>query len=178
MTSQISVSWEIHELSKELFNQYDKDSFDCGHKNLNDYIQKHAWASHKSGYAKTYIATLQSEKKIVGYYSVSATNIHKSCLPESMIQGMPNYPVGAAMLGRLAVIEIMQGQGLGKELLLHAMHTVLKSSKIIGILGIVVDAIDEKAKKFYLKYGFTQLIDNEMTLFIPMKKIKQQFGES
>ncbi|MEB3342618.1 hypothetical protein [Okeania sp.] len=40
-----------------------------------------------------------------------------------------------------------------------------------GDFAIAVDAFNEDAKAFYLKYGFIPLEDNPLSLLIPMKTI-------
>jgi hypothetical protein len=42
----------------------------------------------------------------------------------------------------------------------------------------VVDAKDEKARNFYLSYGFVDLPDHPNRLFMLMQTIEQLFGES
>ena len=41
----------------------------------------------------------------------------------------------------------------------------------MGIYAVRVDAMDESAKRFYLKYGFVALKDIESSLILPMKTI-------
>ena len=44
--------------------------------------------------------------------------------------------------------------------------------------AIVVDCLNENARKFYIKYGFEVLseINGKMRMFIPMKTIEQLFS--
>ena len=37
----------------------------------------------------------------------------------------------------------------------------------------MVDAIDEQARGFYLKYGFEELLDQSLHLFITLKVVRQ-----
>ncbi|MGC2270527.1 MAG: hypothetical protein WA539_00975, partial [Candidatus Sulfotelmatobacter sp.] len=39
------------------------------------------------------------------------------------------------------------------------------------VIAEVVDAKDEDAKQFYLKYGFASMPENDMRLFLPMATI-------
>jgi hypothetical protein len=43
----------------------------------------------------------------------------------------------------------------------------------LGICGMEVEALDEEAKGFYLKYGFVELADDKLHLYLPMKVIEQ-----
>ena len=48
------------------------------------------------------------------------------------------------------------------------MKRVQTASELIGVFALLVDAKDDSAKNFYLKYGFVSLIDEPMTLFLPL----------
>jgi len=45
----------------------------------------------------------------------------------------------------------------------------------IGVFAVEVYALNQSAKKFYLKYGFTELTDDEFHLYLPMKKLRKLF---
>ena len=75
------------------------------------------------------------------------------------------------LIRQLAVDRKMQGKGLGKVLLMHALSRAVRISSEIGIFAVRVDAMDNDAKNFYLKYGFIQLQDAEFSLILPLKTI-------
>jgi hypothetical protein len=48
----------------------------------------------------------------------------------------------------------------------------------LGMKGnVVVDAIDEKAREFYQRYGFIDVPGHPNRLFIPMQTIAQLFPD-
>ncbi len=65
---------------------------------------------------------------------------------------------------------------MGRELLVNALRRIVRASKEIGIYAVRVDAIDDKAKQFYLKYEFIPFEDSPLSLFLPLKTIKQEFN--
>ncbi|MFH8206091.1 GNAT family N-acetyltransferase, partial [Klebsiella pneumoniae] len=72
----------------------------------------------------------------------------------------------------------VQGQGWGEMLVAHVMRVVWGASKAVGIYGLFVEALNEKAKAFYLRLGFIQLVDeNSNLLFYPTKSIEQLFTD-
>ena len=153
-----------------------KDAFDCGIPELNEYLQQYASQNHKKGMAKTFVAIPQAGDRIVaGYYSVSMSQIERESLPENHSKGLPRYPVPALLIGKLAVDKSMQGRGLGEELLVSALKKAARISAEVGIFAVRVDAINQQAKNFYLKYGFIPFQDNTMKLFLPMKVILKIF---
>ncbi len=74
-------------------------------------------------------------------------------------------------IGKLAVDRAMQGEGLGKILLMECFRKAVRLSSEVGIFAIAVDALNEEVKAFYLKYGFTPLEDNQLSLFIPVRTV-------
>jgi len=59
-------------------------------------------------------------------------------------------------------------------LLIDALKRSYEASKIIGSMAVIVDSIDDKAQRFYEKYGFIILPDSEK-MFLAMKTIEQLF---
>ena len=73
-------------------------------------------------------------------------------------------------IGRLAIDNKFQGQGVGKLILIDALKRSYELSKIIGSFAVIVDPIDKNAEHFYEKYGFIKLPDSGK-MFLPMKTI-------
>lgn len=153
-----------------------KDAFDCGILELNEYLKQYARQNHKNGIAKTFVAIPDVENRIVaGYYSVSMSQIERESLPDNQSKGLPRYPVPAMLIGKLAVDKSMQGRGLGEELLVDALKKAVRLSTEVGIFAVRVDALNDKAKSFYLKYGFIAFQEQARSLFLPMKTILKTF---
>lgn len=76
-----------------------------------------------------------------------------------------------ALVARLAVDHTARGQRLGETLLIHALRSAQRAAKIVGLYAVVVDALDQTARSFYLKYGFNSLTDDHLHLYLPMKAI-------
>lgn len=163
------MKWQINELD----SRFERSDFDCGQAKLDEYLKKYALQNMKKGYAITFVATPIESKLVVGYYSVSASSIEFVNLPENLNKGLPKYPAPAMLIGQLAVARSMQGQGLGETLLMHALSRAIKISFEMAIYAVRVDASDEQARKFYLKYGFVPLQDIPLSLLLPLKTIKE-----
>jgi hypothetical protein len=58
-----------------------------------------------------------------------------------------------------------------------ALEKSLYHSRNIASLAVVVDAKDEKARNFYLSYGFIALPDHPNRLFMLIETIEQLFRE-
>ncbi|EKD74400.1 MAG: GCN5-related N-acetyltransferase [uncultured bacterium] len=155
---------------------HDRKSFDCGVDELNLFLKQHANQNQSKNMSKTYVAVVaisaDDHKKIYGYYTLSAGHLECEQLPESVKAKLPKYPIPIARIGRLAVDKDYKGQGIGGFLLHDALTNVLSIADKIGVFAVVVDAKNDDAKSFYGNYGFTELQDSELTLFLPINTIK------
>ena len=163
------MAWLFCEVTNPNLN---RSCFDCGIVELNDYLKRYAKQNHKKGIAKSWVMVNSNNPEIpVGYYSLSMAEIQKDNLSEEMKKGLPRYPLPVVRIAKLAVNKDSQGQRLGELLLVDIFQRSLKIAQDIGMIGFLVDAINEKAKQFYLKYGFTPLIDSPLSLFLPINSI-------
>jgi ribosomal protein S18 acetylase RimI-like enzyme len=92
-------------------------------------------------------------------------------VPEGVRKGLPRYPIPVGHLGRLAVAGEVQRQGLGAMLLVDALRRIQRISQDLAICGVEVNALDDGAKAFYLKYGFVELLDDHRHLYLPMSVV-------
>ncbi len=151
-----------------------RDKFDCGDAALNQYLVRFARQNDTKGVAKAFVA-LDEHGQVVGYYTLSAAEVAFDDLPAEQRKHLPKYPVPAARIGRLAVDQSVQGQGLGGDLLIDALLRVLAAADHLGVRAIIVDAKDKHAKQFYQHYGFSKLADNPRTLFLPLNTARKLF---
>lgn len=144
----------------------DRKSFSCGMDVLDRYLQRQATQDQRRRVSACYVA-LEGEDRIVGFYTLAATGILLTDLPEKTRRGLPLYPlVPAALLGRLAVDHRFQGQGLGAALLADALDRVCAPS--IAVHALVVQAKDGEGARFYRHHGFLPLLQRPETLFLPL----------
>jgi len=152
--------------------KHDRTGFQCGVEALDRYFKKQAKQDIKRRISRIFVATVpDSPKVVVGYYTLSTLSIELNQLPEKLARKLPKHPVPAALIGRLAVSNAAQGQGVGKMLLADAIKRTLAVSDQVAIYAMVVDAINENAIGFYEQFGFTRLSDNSPRLFLPLKSI-------
>jgi GNAT superfamily N-acetyltransferase len=168
LASSTEPPWIIELLNR----QHDRGSFDCGDASLNDWLKLRAGLFAKKDLARTYIASRRNKRDVVGYYAISAHRVSYESLPADQAKRLPRIDVPVVLLGKLAVARSMQGQGLGSFLLLDALRRTLRLADAIGIRAMEVDAIDEAARQFYLKFGFVSLADSADHLFLPVHVIR------
>lgn len=164
-----------------LSQDHDRKSFDCGVPALNEFLQKTARQHREKGISNTYVMLdEESAKTIVGYFTLAFFEVSIKDLPEQYSRKLPksdNLP--AAKLARLAVEKSCQGRGYGALILVEAIKRILSAACESGaITGFFVDAKDEPAKRFYLRFGFIPLKDAPLKLFLPIKTLLSGFNSS
>jgi GNAT superfamily N-acetyltransferase len=84
---------------------------------------------------------------------------------------MPD-PIPVVVLARLAVDQGYHGRGLGRALFGDAARRIAHAADTIGIRGIVVHAISEKAREFYAALGFDPCPREAMTLVVTLADVR------
>jgi GNAT superfamily N-acetyltransferase len=84
---------------------------------------------------------------------------------------MPD-PIPVAVLARLAIDRGWQGQGLGRALFRDSAARISNAADSLGIRGIVVHAISEQARAFYLAIGFEPSPLDQMTLMVTLNDVR------
>lgn len=93
---------------------------------------------------------------VAGFYTLSASNVPLTDLPEAMRKKLPRYPsVPVARIGRLAVDARFKGMKHGASLLWDAIERAARSE--VTVYAVAVDAKDEAAEGFYRWFGFVRL---------------------
>jgi predicted N-acetyltransferase YhbS len=156
-------------------DKFEVNSFDCGEPVLNEFLKSYARQNHDRKLSRTFVALENNSNKVLGYYTVIASEIDAQIIPKTHSKNLPRYPVPVMRIGKLAVDTRHKGQGIGAELLWDALRRANHLSDAVGIYAVVVDAKGEDAAGFYLKYGFLPLSDNPRTLFLPIKTISSLF---
>jgi len=165
-----SESWRIERFDKQI---HDRSGFDCGVESLNDWLQTKLSQYEKRDLARTYVIVTEHQNSIRGYYALSNHSVVFDAVTEDQSKGLPRMDVPVVLIGRLAIDQSVQGQGLGEVLLIDALRRCQHVADEVGIRAVEVDAINESARQFYLKYGFVPLQDDPRHLFLPMSVIRK-----
>jgi GNAT superfamily N-acetyltransferase len=112
--------------------------------------------------------------RVIGYYALASGTIAVENAPGRFRRNMPS-PIPVAVLARLAVDLDWHGRGMGRALFRDAAGRVAQAADVIGIRGIVVHAISEQAKSFYLALGFDPSPSEPMTLMVTLADIRAAF---
>lgn len=152
-----------------LTGSHDRQGFDCGRQELNDWLRRVARQHQDKGLSKTFVAIREEEPvRICGYYALTLAELENRHLPEAWRQKLPRRIPGVR-LGRLAVDKVFQGKSLGELLLVDALTRTQRIYTEAGGIGLFVDALDEAAAGYYRRFGFEVSPDYPLPLFLPAK---------
>jgi len=148
---------------------HDRSAFDCGEPALNDFLRTKAAKHQSQRVSRTFVLADDTEpRRILGYYSLCNCHIGRKDLTEQEAKALPKHPIPAVMLARLAVDLARQGRHYGRLLLMDAIKRCVLVSLQSGVYALVVDGKNEAAKRFYERFGFREIPNRPMTLYLPL----------
>ncbi len=159
--------------TEELESKHERAGFSCGHASLDEFLKRYARQNQRSGVSRTFVAVKPGERIVRGYFAIAAGSVRLEQLTEAQRKRLPKYAGPVACLGRVAVDKSVQRQGLGAYMLLNALERVERVQHDLGIHAIEAVAIDEAAKRFYLKYGFMEMLDDPHHVFISLNTVRK-----
>lgn len=154
----------------------DRSTFDCGNASLNSWFREQCGQQAKANTARTTFGVDEKETRIASFYSLVTYRVDLEDLVGTRLGRRRRYPMPAVLLGRLAVDLDYQGTGLGRLTLGDALTYLAGVAAGIGFECVLVDAIDDAALEFYLKYGFTMLSDDGRRMFLRTDDLRATFG--
>ncbi len=142
-----------HYRSEHLSADHDLESFDSGTMPLDDWLRRFARHAEAANTGRTFVWVEPGSQTVVGYFTLAAHLLRRADVPKGIGRGSPEV-IPAILLARLALDRSLQGQGLGGQLLFDALERAVDASRRAAARFIVVDAIDDAALRFYLRFGF------------------------
>jgi GNAT superfamily N-acetyltransferase len=121
-----------------------------------------------------YVLMRRDDPRVLGYYAISTCEIRFEGLPSTHSKRLPaNIGSPAALIGKLAVDKSLHGQKVGSVLLYDALSRIRDPADQIGIRAVVVDAINDRARDFYLRFKFIEFRDEPGRVFLPLSVVRK-----
>lgn len=161
-----------------------KCGFKCGKHPLDDYFARHALANDQRGISRAFVLRRAAPEPaelplVLGFYTLSMASAESSQVAEVLKAKLPRYPMPVALVGRLAIDRRAQKRRLGEKLLVDAVRRVVDAARSVACTGIIVDAKDEDAERFYEKYDFVTVAADAWPhrMFLPIGAARDAFVE-
>lgn len=155
-----------------LAKHHDRSAFVCGVEDLDAYLKTRATQDMRRKANAVFVMVPQAlPNRIAGYFTLCAYTLTPGDIPDSVRKHLARYPlVSATLIGRLAMAQNYQGQGLGSALLARALRKAYYNASSVGSSMVVVEAVDENAAHWYEAHGFIRLPESPR-LIIPMRTV-------
>jgi len=141
--------------------------FDCGTPELNDYLIRRATQDRRRNISQVYVLVDSTDPTtVLGYYTLSAAQVDADQLSRDEHRRLPRYPIPCFRMGRFAIGQDLQGQGLGKSLLGCVVDRCLRARQEVAAYALIVDAKDTDARSFYEHFGFVAFADKPLSLYL------------
>ena len=152
---------------------HDLTLFSCGEASLDDWLRRRALANQASGASRTFV--VRRDDVVVAYYCLAAGAVALAAAPGKVRRNMPD-PIPVVVLGRLAVDQALHGQGIGRALLRDAVQRTLQASQVLGVRALLVQALHEEARAFYLACGMMPSPFDRMVLMATIADLMAALG--
>lgn len=138
--------------SEPLHDRHVLGTFSCTDASLDRWLQESAARAIAQGTGRTWVWH-EGDDHVIAYFTLVAHIIRREALSRTQGRSLPRE-VPAILIAKLALAESLHGQGFGEQLLLDALSRCVNAGDIVGSRFVVVDAIDDAAESFYVRYGF------------------------
>ncbi len=152
--------------------RHDPSGFSCGNELLDRWLIRYAGQNERRDAARTFVTTAENHT-VSGYYTLVAGQLqHNEATPRTRAGLSSHFPIPIAILARLAVDAVNQGEGSGAALLDDALTRVFRASEQVAVRAVVVHAVNEDAAAFYERFGFKALAATPRTLMVTLAALR------
>lgn len=138
--------------------------FSSGEPALDDWLKRRALANQASGASRVFVV-VDEHHQVMGLYALAAGAVTHQAATGAVRRNMPD-PIPVLVLGRLAVDKQVQGMQPGAALLQDAVKRAAAVARNAGVRALLVHALNDPARDFYLHYGFQPSPQQPMTLML------------
>jgi GNAT superfamily N-acetyltransferase len=144
----------------------DLAAFNCGVPSLDDWLRHRAVKNQHIGASRSYV--VRDGATVVGYYCLSAGAVVHEEAPGALRRNTPD-PIPTVVLGRLAVNQAYQELGIGSALLRDAVQRFLQVANVVGAAALLVHALSDNGRRFYISRGFVESPIRPITLCLMLR---------
>ncbi|MDE8742662.1 GNAT family N-acetyltransferase [Pectobacterium polaris] len=134
---------------------------------LDEWLKRKALKNQTIGASRTFVVCESSANQVIGFYALATGSVQRQSVSGALRRNMPD-PLPVLVLGRLAVDERYHRQGIGAGLLKDAILRSQQVAEQVGTKVLLVHALSEDAKDFYLHWSFTSSEIQPNTLLLPL----------
>lgn len=157
-----------------LTGDHDLTTFDCGSEAQSTWLRSYATIAQQADTARVYVIRPHGERRVAGYYALSAGQIEFEAASSRLARGTGRHPIPVVVLTRLGVDLRDQGSGLGRELVYDAFLQTAAIADRLGARALLIECESPRAAAFYhrLDPGFEELPGSPLEIVLLMKDLR------
>lgn len=160
--------------------RHDRSEFHSGVSRIDNFLKRTARKHQTRDFTRVWVACRPRQPLVLGYYAINSHTLDAGGMPDRLGKGVPQHgSVPCAYLSMVGVDRSLQGQGLGRALVAHALERIEIASRSIGIKAVILDVIDDggaeafaRRKRFYERLGFVSFDSAPDRMFILTSTIR------
>jgi GNAT superfamily N-acetyltransferase len=147
-----------------------RKSFSSGQPQVDEWLATKALQHQEKHLSATKVLVAENGT-LAGYYTLAIGQVDFSDLPNDVAKKLPRRMLPVAVLAWLGVCHAMQGHGLGRLLLAQSLRDCHQAAETFAFVAVVLDCLDDVAKKFYQQFDFAELPGHPYRLFLSATKL-------
>jgi len=161
---------------ESLRREHPRRGFRSGQQQVDQWLTSKA-LQHQEKHLSATKALTDSSGAIVGYYTLATGQVDFGDLPIDTVKHLPRRVLPVAVLAWLGVDAQHQGRGLGSLLLAQALRDCWEAGKTFAFVAVIIDCVDDDAKRFYEHWDFQELPGHPYRLFLSVNQLKAMMRE-
>jgi GNAT superfamily N-acetyltransferase len=156
---------------EQLRREHPRRKFHSRQPAVDDWLKSKA-LQHQSKRLSATKVLVDAAGAIAGFYTLVPAQIEFGDLPADLSRRLPHRMVPAALVAWLGDDADHQGRGLGRRLLARSLRDCWESGKVFPFVAVILDCVDDQAKSFYQKCGFSELPGHPYRLFVSAQQLE------
>lgn len=152
-------------------------AFTCGRPRVDEWLARYALQQQKKHLSVTKVL-VDEAGNIAGFYTLATGQVDFGNLPHAIRKTLPRQALPVAILAWLGVAVAFQGHGLGSRLLASALGDCYLASTTFAFVAVILDALDDAAKRYYQKWDFEDLPGHHYRLYLSTRKLESMMEEA
>lgn len=161
---------------ESLRREHPRRRFHSGRQQVDQWLASKA-LQHQEKHLSVTKALVDDPGAIVGYCTLATGQVDFGDLPIEAVKQLPHRALPVAVLAWLGVDAQRQGHGLESLLLAQALRDCWEAGKTFAFVAVILDCIDNDAKRSYEHWDFRELPGHPYRLFLSVKQLKAMMGE-
>jgi GNAT superfamily N-acetyltransferase len=156
---------------ESLRRDHPRRQFRCGEERVDDWLATKA-LQHQEKHLSATRVLIDADDVLAGFYTLATGQVDFSDLPADVVKRLPRRLLPVAILAWLGVSSAHQGRGLGRLLLAQALRDCFEAGKTFAFIAIILDCLNDAAKRFYQQWDFQELPGHPYRLFLSAQNLE------